>query len=225
MLRREGWVVHKKRICLWYRLEDLQIRMGTRVVATKCACTGAQCPRRSALTSAGARISCMTRCSTARHFGYSPWSIRSVVRVRYLSRYSPSADSRSRRPCTERWSGAGTGTSIAVDHSTEFTSKALEEWAYRRGVKLDFIRPGKPRENGHIEAFNGRLRDECLNVTQFVSLEDARRQIEDRSMADRLHRHRPHSSLGHLTPSEYARNRQEKRVSETRIPNREPSGI
>jgi putative transposase len=57
---------------------------------------------------------------------------------------------------------AGTPVSITVDRGTEFTSKALEEWAYRVGVKLDFTHPGKPTENGHIESFNGRLRDECL---------------------------------------------------------------
>lgn len=58
----------------------------------------------------------------------------------------------------------GAPLSITVDHGTEFTSRALEDWAWRRGVKLDFIRPGKPIENAHIESFNGRLRDECLNV-------------------------------------------------------------
>jgi putative transposase len=63
--------------------------------------------------------------------------------------------------------------SITVAHGTEFTSKALEEWASRRGVNLDFIRPGKPVENGLIESFNGRVRDECLNVEQFWSIEDA----------------------------------------------------
>jgi putative transposase len=65
---------------------------------------------------------------------------------------------------------AGTPVSITIDHGTEFTSKVLEEWACRRGVKLDFIHPGKPTENGHIESFNGRLRDECLNVMQFESI-------------------------------------------------------
>jgi putative transposase len=58
---------------------------------------------------------------------------------------------------------------ITVDHGTEFTSKALDEWAYRRGVQLDFIRPGKPVENAFIESFNGRLRNECLNVYSFES--------------------------------------------------------
>jgi len=73
--------------------------------------------------------------------------------------------------------------SITVDHGTEFTSRALEDWAYRRGVALDFIHPGKPVQNAHIESFNGRLRDECLNMHQFVSLEDA---AEDRGLAPRL---------------------------------------
>ena len=68
--------------------------------------------------------------------------------------------------------------SITVDHGTEFPSRALEDWAYRRGVQLDFIRPGKPVENAFIESFNGRLRDECLNVHQFTSLAEAQRIIE-----------------------------------------------
>jgi putative transposase len=81
-----------------------------------------------------------------------------------------------------------------------------EDWAYRRGVQLDFIRPGKPVENAFIETFNGRLRDECLNVHQFTSLADAREKIK----AWRLdyNQHRPHSSLGHLTPREFRRQRQ-----------------
>lgn len=106
---------------------------------------------------------------------------------------------------------AGTPTSITVDHGTEFTSKALEEWAYQRGIKLDFTQPGKPRQNGHIESFNGRLRDECLNVTQFLSIDDAREQIE-RWRID-YNAHRPHSSLGNLTPSEFAEQRQVNRTS------------
>lgn len=95
---------------------------------------------------------------------------------------------------------------ITVDHGTEFTSKALDEWAYRRGVQLDFIRPGKPVENAFIESFNGRLRDECLNVSSFVSIAHARELIEAwrRDYNDR----RPHGALGHLTPSEYALQRQ-----------------
>jgi putative transposase len=68
--------------------------------------------------------------------------------------------------------------SIKLDHGTEFTSRALEDWAYARGVALDFTRPGKPTDNGHIESFNGRLRDEFLNVHQFASLADVRARLE-----------------------------------------------
>lgn len=106
----------------------------------------------------------------------------------------------------------GVPVSITVDHGTEFTSKALEEWAYRVGVKLDFTHPGKPTENGHIESFNGRLRDECLNVNQFMSLEDAQKQIN--AWREDYNHHRPHSSLGHLTPSEFAIRSQQQRSVE-----------
>ena len=82
------------------------------------------------------------------------------------------------------------------------TSKALDEWAYRRGVQLDFIRPGKPVENAFIESFNGRLRDECWNVYSFESIGHAQRLIE--SWRRDYNDHRPHGALGRLTPSEYA---------------------
>lgn len=91
---------------------------------------------------------------------------------------------------------------ITVDHGTEFTSKALDEWCYLRGVKLDFIRPGKPTENGYIESFNGRLRDECLNVHEFATIEEVRKVLD--AWRDDYNHRRPHGSLGHLTPSEFA---------------------
>lgn len=103
--------------------------------------------------------------------------------------------------------GDGPGPrSITVDHGTEFQSRALEDWAYRRGVQLDFIRPGKPVENAFIESFNGCLRDECLNVHQFASLADAQIIIE--GWRRDYNQRRPHSSLGHLTPEEFVQQRQ-----------------
>jgi putative transposase len=96
--------------------------------------------------------------------------------------------------------------SITVDHGTEFQSRALEDWAYRRGVQLDFIRPGKPVENAFIESFNGRLRDECLNVHQFASLAEGQSIIETWRLD--YNQRRPHSSLGHLTPNEFVGQRQ-----------------
>jgi putative transposase len=103
--------------------------------------------------------------------------------------------------------GEGLGPrSIMVDHGAEFQSRALEHWAYRRGVQLDFIRPGKPVENAFIESFNGRLRNECLNAHQFASLSEAQTIIE----AWRLdyNQRRPHSSLGLLTPNVFVAQRQ-----------------
>jgi putative transposase len=103
--------------------------------------------------------------------------------------------------------GEGPGPrSITVDHGTEFQSRALEDWAYRRGVQLDFIQPGKPVENAFIESFNGRLRDECLNVQQFTSLAEAQHIIEAWRLDN--NQRRPHSSLGHLTPNEFVGQRQ-----------------
>jgi putative transposase len=91
---------------------------------------------------------------------------------------------------------------ITVDHGTEFTSKAPDEWAYQRGVALDFIRPGTPVENAFIESFDGRLRDECLNVHSFESIAHAQAVIT--AWRDDYNHRRPHGALGHLTRSDYA---------------------
>lgn len=98
--------------------------------------------------------------------------------------------------------GRVTPKSITVDNGTEFASKAMDHWAYTNGVHLDFIRPGRPVENGYIESFNGRLRDECLNVEVFFSLADARRKLE--IWRHDYNHHRPHSALADRTPAEFA---------------------
>ncbi len=81
------------------------------------------------------------------------------------------------------------------------TSRALDQWAYERGVRLRFIEPGKPVQNAFIESFNGRFRDECLNEHWFLSLAGARKTVEDWRMD--YNQNRPHSSLGNLTPEEF----------------------
>jgi len=96
----------------------------------------------------------------------------------------------------------GTAQSITVDNGTEFASKAMDLWAYKNGVHLDFIRPGKPVENGYIESFNGKLRDECLNVEVFFTLADARRKLG--LWRHDYNHHRPHSALADRTPNEFA---------------------
>jgi len=209
LLRREGWPVNKKRVRRLYRLEGLQVRMRVR-----------------------------RRKHMALHRGPAPvpggpqerWSMdfihdqladgrqfRVLTVVDQWSRQSPVLEpalgirGRDVAAVLDRTIGSGPPPrSITVDHGTEFMSRALEDWAYQRGVQLDFIRPGKPVENAHIESFNGRLRDECLNVHQFVSLADARAKIE--AWRIDYNQHRPHGSLGHLTPMEYASQCQDQRT-------------
>ena len=87
----------------------------------------------------------------------------------------------------------------------------MDEWAYRNGVKLNFIRPGKPVENAYAESFIGRLRDECLNENWFVTLKDARETIE--AWRIDYNESRPHSSLQYLSPMEYAKNAEKTLIS------------
>jgi putative transposase len=96
----------------------------------------------------------------------------------------------------------GLPQSITVDHGPEFEGRVLDAWAYARGVRLAFIRPGKPVENAYIESFNGRLRDECLNEHWFMNMAHARSVIERWRIE--YNTERPHSALGYLTPAQYA---------------------
>src|SRR5688572_1582911 len=211
MLRREGWAVNKKRIRRLYRLDGLQLRMRIRRRKHMCLHRG-PVPVPSAPHERWSMDFVHDQLFDGRPF-------RILTVVDQLSRASPLLEvafamsgQRVAGALDARAADIPLPVSITVDHGTEFTSKALEEWAWRHGVKLDFIRPGKPMENGHIESFNSRLRDECLNVMQFMSIEDARAKIE--AWRIDYNRHRPHSSLGHLTPSELIHNRQVTRRSE-----------
>lgn len=211
MLRREGWKVNKKRVHRWYRLEGLQLRMRMRRRKHMCLHRG-PVPQAQRTHERWSMDFVHDQLANGRPF-------RTLTVVDQFSRQSPLLESRYRfggqdvaDALDRAIARAGTPVSITVDHGTEFTSRALEDWAYRRGVKLDFIRPGKPTENGHIESFNGRLRDECLNVMQFESLEDAKAKIE--AWRIDYNAHRPHSSLGNLTPREFAMKRQDRRPLE-----------
>jgi len=101
----------------------------------------------------------------------------------------------------------GLPEAIVCDNGPEFAGSALDWWAHERGVKIIFIRPGKPVENAFIESFNGKLRDECLNENWFTSLKDAQEKIE--TWRRDYNRNRPHSSLGNLSPEEFLRRHQE----------------
>jgi putative transposase len=203
LLRREGWPVNRKRVRRLYRLEGLQVRMRVR------RCKHMALHRGPAPVPGGPQERWAWTSSTiswprGSRFGCSRWSRQSPV-LEAAQRFSGSD--------VAVVIGAGRPPrSITVDHGTEFVSRALEDWAYRRGIQLDFIRPGQPVENAHIESFNGRLRDECLNVQHLFSLADAKAKLEAWRI-DYNHQ-RPHGSLGHLTPMEFTTQRQEQRTEE-----------
>jgi len=104
---------------------------------------------------------------------------------------------------------------ITADNGTEFTSKALDAWAFKHGVRLDFTTAGKPMENGFVESFQGRFRDECLNAEVFEDLEDAKKKIS--AWRHDYNAVRPHSALGNLPPREYLRRWQSEARRKSRI--------
>ena len=96
----------------------------------------------------------------------------------------------------------GKPQTIVSDNGTELTSIAVLRWCQDNGIEWHYIAPGKPMQNGFVESFNGSFRDECLNETLFSSLAEARTRIN--SWQEDYNQHRPHSSLGYVTPNEYA---------------------
>lgn len=201
LLRREGWRVNKKRVHRLYCLEGLQVRMRVKRRKHMALHRGpAPVP-----TGRGQRWS-MDFVHDALIDGRA---FRVLTVVDQWSRESPLVEVQCGlsgrdvvRAFEARVPPARLPKSITVDHGTEFTSKAVEAWAFYRGVTLDFTRPGKPTDNGHIESFNGRLRDECLNVHQFLSIDHARAVIE--AWRRDYNEQRPHSALGGLTPTAFA---------------------
>jgi putative transposase len=96
----------------------------------------------------------------------------------------------------------GNPEAIRCDNGPELTSRHFLSWCEERKIQLIHIQPGRPMQNGHVESFNGRLRDECLNANWFRNLSDARGKIA--AWRDEYNGERPHSSLGYRTPNEFA---------------------
>jgi putative transposase len=130
---------------------------------------------------------------------------RILTIVDIFSRFSPAIDPRFScraenvvatldRVCAE----LGFPKTIRVDQGSEFVSRDLDLWAYANGVTLDFPRPGKATDNAFIEAFNGRLRAECLNTCWFLSLADAREKLE--AWRGYYNEDRPHGAIGYKLP-------------------------
>lgn len=96
----------------------------------------------------------------------------------------------------------GKPQTIVLDNGPELTSNVLQSWAEGKAIHLAYIRPGKPIDNAFIESFQGKFRDECLDQHWFTSLPEARQIIEQ--WREEYNHERPHSSLGDLTPMEFA---------------------
>jgi putative transposase len=131
--------------------------------------------------------------------------IRVLTVVDIFSKFSPVIDPKFsyraedvvrtlERVCGE----VGYPKTIRVDQGSEFVSRDLDLWAYSNGVILDFSRPGKPTDNAFIEAFNSKVRSECLNAHWFMSLDDARSKLED--WRRYYNEERPHSAIGQMMP-------------------------
>lgn len=97
----------------------------------------------------------------------------------------------------------GAPKSLRSDNGPEFTSRHYLAWCEERGIVPIHIEPGKPMQNGYVESFNGRFRDECLNANWFISIMDAKQKIENWRVE--YNSERPHSSLAYRTPNEYAK--------------------
>ena len=210
LLRREGWRVNHKRVRRLYCLEGLQVRLRVQRRKHLALHRGpAPIP-----TGRGERWSMdfvHDQLLDGRAFRVltvvDPWRRESPLLEVGLSLTGKHVVGAFEDTIGE----TGLPKSLTVDHGTEFTSKAVEAWAFYRGVELDFTRPGKPTDNGHIESFNGRLRDECLNVHQFLSLDHAKRVLDAWRRDD--HHKRPHSSLGDLTPCELVAHHQAQKTA------------
>jgi len=200
LLVREGWSVNHKRIQRMYREEHLTVRRKKRKRV-------AALPRkrRELPAAANERWSLdFTADSLATGRCFRTLNVvddftRECVAIEVDTSISGERVGRVLDRVIERRGCPGT---LLVDNGPEFTSRALDAWAYRRGIQLDFIRPGKPVENCFVESFNGKFRDECLSAHWFTDLADARREIE--VWRQDYNRVRPHQSLGDMPPKEYA---------------------
>jgi putative transposase len=197
LLQREGWRVNHKRVYRLYHEEGLGIRVKRRrkrVSGLRVVPPPAQRPlERWSLDFLTDSL------ADGRRF-------RVLTIVDNVSRVSPaiavdiSLTGERVVAILERLKGTlGVPQRIAIDNGPEFISKALDAWAYRNGVQLEFSRPGKPTDNAFAESFNGHFRAECLDQHWFVSLEEARQIIE--AWRIDYNTERPHRALKQQTPA------------------------
>jgi putative transposase len=200
MLRREGWAVNAKRVYRLYTADGLAVRTKVRKKIARRARVPAPVATRP-----NERWSMDF---VAARFHDGRW-FRVLTLVDQFTRECPLllpdrslSGAKVALALAQVVAERGAPVSITVDNGTEFGSRAMEAWAYQYGVQLDFIRPGRPVENSYIESFNGRLRDECLNVEVFFALADVRDKLERWRQDYNLVR--PHSALRDNAPALFA---------------------
>jgi putative transposase len=202
-LRREGWEVNRKRVYRLYREAGLAVRRRKRKRIGAVERKPLPKPMAPNLSwsmdfvsdglADGRRLRCLNIVDDCTRECLAIEVDTSITGSRVKAVLERLADTR------------GLPLSITVDHGPEFEGQVLDAWAYKQNLQLSFIRPGKPNENAYIESFNGKFRDECLNEHWFISMAQARRIIE--AWRIEYNTERPHSSLGNLTPEEFARNK------------------
>ncbi len=209
LLKREGWQINHKRVYRLYKLEGLSLRLKTK--KQRVSEPRVPQPAATAPNQCWSMDFVADRLSDGRQF-------RMLTLVDNFSRVSPAIEvdfSLTGKRVVEVLGRlkftSGLPKVIKVDNGSEFISKAMDEWAHRNNVKLDFSRPGKPTDNAFIESFNGRLRQECLNQNWFTSLADARQIVE--AWREDYNQQRPHSSLKQQTPSEFVAHWQQTRTT------------
>lgn len=201
LLRREGWAVNHKRVHRLYAEEGLSIR--TKLPRRKRAWRYRQ--GRPAV--GGANEVWAMDFMSDQLFDGRPIRILTVVDIHTREGLSttPRANFRAAQVVEvldQLVRVRGKPKCLRVDNGPEFAGRLLDHWAHLNGVEIDFSRPGKPTDNAFIEAFNARLRAECLNASWFLSLADARDRIEE--WRCHTNEERPHSALGNLTPRAFA---------------------
>ena len=199
-LRREGWAVNRKRVYRIYRDAGLAVRRRKRKRIGPVERKPLPKPVAANLSwsmdfvsdglADGRRLRCLTIVDDCTRECLAIEVDTSLTGTRVKHVMDRLAETR------------GLPQSITVDNGPEFQGQVLDAWAYEAHVNLSFIRPGKPNENAYIESFNGKFRDECLNEHWFVTMAQARRVIE--LWRIEYNTERPHSSIGNITPLEYA---------------------
>jgi putative transposase len=202
LLQREGWSVGKTRIYRVYREEKLQLR--------------SKLPKRRKMVVTRRDVYVPKRPNQAWAMDFvsdqlvSGERFRALTIVDVFTRESLAIEVGQRLRadhvidvCNMIAAVRGAPVRVFVDNGSEFSGRLLDLWAYHHKVRIDFSRPGKPTDNCFIETFNGSLRDECLNVHWFESVDEARAKIE--AWRREYNESRPHQALLEKTPAEFAR--------------------